>query len=124
LGITVERTFWNLWLPAGHRLAKSDGNMEPVLQELAATEKLDEALKELKTLNNVAASTDLDEATRENARYNFQQLQKSIESDNSRSNSLNYYSSQPGAIQQFNEDAAKARESGNVKSKAAKEQSD
>ncbi len=78
LGITVERTFWNLWLPRGYRYLESGGNLEPVLQEVALTEKLDETLNELKELNNVANLTDADDATRASARDNFQKLKKSL----------------------------------------------
>ena len=34
LGITVEKTFWNVWLPDDRKLQSSSGNMEPVLAEV------------------------------------------------------------------------------------------
>ena len=41
LGITVERTFWNVWLPDDRKLQSSSGNMEPVLAEVNKADKLE-----------------------------------------------------------------------------------
>ena len=43
-GVPIEKTLWNVWLPADVRLLSSGGNVEPVLAELNETEKYESAL--------------------------------------------------------------------------------
>ena len=82
LGITVERTFWHLWLPKGYLPAKLDGNMEQVLGGMATADKLDEALKELHDLSSVASAAENGYATRSSAVSNFGRLKDDIAKQN------------------------------------------
>jgi hypothetical protein len=82
LGITVERTFWNVWLPDDRKLRSSSGNMEPVLAEVNKAEKLEGALQELKSLVSIANSTGSSYEARSAAVGNIERLKKEIESEN------------------------------------------
>lgn len=82
LGITVERTFWNVWLPEDRKLASSSGNMEPVLAEVNKADKLEGALQEVKALNAIANSTKASFDARCNAIDNIERLKKEIEVEN------------------------------------------
>lgn len=78
VGVTVERTLWNVWLPDGHELARFSGNMEPVIEEIAATEKLEGALQELKSLTSVLSSSRSQEV-RKKARYSYDKLAEELQ---------------------------------------------
>ena len=82
IGITVERTFWHVWLPPGWRLRGTDGNMEPVIGEVASAEKLYDSLDELKSLGAIANSSGVEDSVRHKALTNFNQLWNSIETSN------------------------------------------
>ena len=56
LGITVEQTFWNVWLPENRTLTKAEGNMEEVVEALKQVEKSSSLLDELKSLNKMLSS--------------------------------------------------------------------
>ena len=79
IGITVERTFWNLWLPEDRDLQHATGNMEPVLEELAKAEKLEEQIAELTDLNSLISSGTANAEIAENAKFNFRKLNKDVE---------------------------------------------
>lgn len=100
VGITVERTIWNLWLPEDRDLGKVTGNMEPVLEEVNKTEKLEGELAELKVLSSLVSSAKVSEDTRRNARSNFARLRKSIEEKNSsEADSYNFKSGKPAGVE-------------------------
>lgn len=80
-GITVERTFWNLWLPDDRHLSRFRGNMEPVVEAVQKVEKLEGAVQELKSLVSVAASQSTSAQTRQSALANAQRLSKAIEEE-------------------------------------------
>ncbi len=82
IGITVERTFWNVWVPDGWRLASQSGNMEPVIEEVAVADKLDESVQELKKLAVVANGTTHSEADRHRAIDNYKKLEAQVEAEN------------------------------------------
>ena len=82
LGVTVERTFWNVWLPEDRKLQNSSGNMEPVLAEVNKADKLEGALQELSSLVSIANSSSVSESTRANAIGNIERLKKGIETEN------------------------------------------
>ncbi len=82
VGITVERTFWNVWLPPGWNYRNADGNMEPVIEEVAATEKLDDALQELKKLGSIVSSVNVKSSVRQEALGNFNKLAQELETSN------------------------------------------
>ncbi len=81
VGITVEKTLWNLWLPEDFPMANKPervGNMEMVIEEIARTEKLEGVLQELKSLGDVITST-RSMSVRRQAEYNYGKLSKSLE---------------------------------------------
>ncbi len=82
LGITVEKTFWNVWLPDDRKLQSSTGNMEPVLAEVNKAEKLGGQIQELKSLVSIAGSEAASLMSRGNAVANIDRLKKEIESEN------------------------------------------
>jgi len=79
LGITVEQTFWNVWLPRGWDFGHFDGNMQPVIGEVSETAKLEGAMEELKKLREIASSSTVDEQSRMLALGNCIRLEKDIE---------------------------------------------
>ena len=79
VGITVERTIWNVWLPNDRHLWKAGGNVEPVLAEVNRTEKLEGMLQEAKALSVMCLSPLTSIAVRKSASENFYRLKKSIE---------------------------------------------
>lgn len=58
VGVTVGKTLWNVYLPAGHELDDSDGNMDRVQAQRNTIEKLRSDLAELESLNLVAGDDD------------------------------------------------------------------
>jgi autotransporter-associated beta strand protein len=79
VGITVERTLWNLYVPDENSAAHFGGNMDEVLSEVNKTEKLAGMLDELRGLNGILVSSRSDSAAAKNAEYNFKKLAKSLE---------------------------------------------
>lgn len=67
IGVTVERTLWNVHLPAGHRLSDTDGNMKRVEIVANQIEKLQSDLSELRDLNYLGAGKKVDAETRKRA---------------------------------------------------------
>jgi autotransporter-associated beta strand protein len=59
IGLSVERTLWNVWVPERHELTKWDGNMEEVTEEVREYEKKHELLGDLARMNRVMASKDV-----------------------------------------------------------------
>ncbi len=82
LGITVERTFWNVWVPEDRKLQSSSGNMEAVLEEVNKAEKLEGSLQELKSLVTIANCTTASLDTRWAAVRNVERLKEKIQIDN------------------------------------------
>ncbi len=58
VGVSVEKTLWNVYLPEGHQLEEAEGNMDRVQAEKNALEKLRTDLAELETLNYLAGDDD------------------------------------------------------------------
>lgn len=79
VGITVERTLWNLYLPEDENASGFGGNVEEVLAEVNKTEKLEGMLDELKKLNGLFVSSSY--ASRK-AGVNFRELSKKLEEEN------------------------------------------
>jgi autotransporter-associated beta strand protein len=71
IGITVEQTFWDVWLPDSRALTKSDGNMEEVVEVSRDVEKARSALQEMIALNGIIADPNASEAVRFNAKQNW-----------------------------------------------------
>jgi hypothetical protein len=71
IGITVEQTFWNVWLPEDRELKSAEGNMTQVIEVSREVEKGRAALEELKALNKLLASEKLDALTCMTAQSNF-----------------------------------------------------
>ncbi len=78
LGITVERTFWNIWFPKDFRLRDAGGNMQPVIKEVAQADKLDDTLQELKNLNNVFNYSRAGSESWNKARDNIGELRRKL----------------------------------------------
>ncbi len=71
IGITVEQTFWNVWLPEEREVTNASGNMAEVIEAAREVEKGRAAVEELKGLNKLLKSEKLDLATWQNAQRNF-----------------------------------------------------
>ncbi|MCX6979268.1 MAG: hypothetical protein NTV08_00725 [Verrucomicrobia bacterium] len=71
IGITVEQTFWSVWLPDDRTLTKSDGNMAEVIAVAREVEKARSTVEELMTLNSIIADSNVSEETRSNAKRNW-----------------------------------------------------
>jgi hypothetical protein len=71
-GITVEQTFWTVWLPHDRKLSKADGNMEEVVEVLREVEKARSAVEELRLLNGILSDQTVSEETRFNAKRNWE----------------------------------------------------
>ncbi len=71
IGITVEQTFWSVWLPDDRTLTKSDGNMAEVIAVAREVEKARSTVEELMTLNSIIADSNVSEETRANAKRNW-----------------------------------------------------
>lgn len=71
IGITVEQTFWSVWLPEDRTLTTSDGNMAEVIAVAREVEKARSGVAELMTLNSIIADSTVSEETRANAKRNW-----------------------------------------------------
>ncbi len=85
LGITVEQTFWTVWLPHDRKLTKAEGNMEEVIEVLREVEKARSAVEELRLLNGILSDQNVSEETRFNAKRNWEavyaDVQKQVQSN-------------------------------------------
>ncbi|HWB57940.1 MAG TPA: hypothetical protein VG733_00545 [Chthoniobacteraceae bacterium] len=81
VGISVEKTFWNVAVPQGTGAGSFGGNMEQVLLEVNETEKQQANLEELKNLGDIASNS-ADAEVRANAEQNYkakaEMMQKSL----------------------------------------------
>ncbi len=71
IGITVEQTFWSVWLPDSRSLTKSEGNMAEVVAVAREVEKARSAVDELAALNGIIADPTVSEEVRANAKLNW-----------------------------------------------------
>ena len=71
IGITVEQTFWSVWLPESRTLTKSDGNMEEVIAVARDVEKARSVVEEMAVLNNIIADPAVSDAVRTKAQANW-----------------------------------------------------
>lgn len=71
IGITVEQTFWNVWLPEDRAMTKGDGNMEEVAEVQREIEKTKSQVEELIALNGILSDERLSEEVRFNAKRNW-----------------------------------------------------
>jgi autotransporter-associated beta strand protein len=71
IGITVEQTFWAVWLPDSRALTQSDGNMAEVVEVSRDVEKARSALQEMIALNGIIADPSASEEVRFNAKQNW-----------------------------------------------------
>ena len=61
VGLSAERTLWNVWVPEGMTLDDFDGNMEEVVEEVIEDEKAQQKLSDIQRLNRVASSSKVSE---------------------------------------------------------------
>ncbi|MEZ5301047.1 MAG: hypothetical protein R3F11_10405 [Verrucomicrobiales bacterium] len=82
VGMTVERTIWQVYLPEGDALDDFDGNMTQAAATESIAEKAAGELQMIENLNTIAASEKFDDATRQqafgNAMFACDQLDQSI----------------------------------------------
>lgn len=71
VGITVEQTFWSVWLPEDRTLTKSDGNMEEVIAVARDVEKARSVVEEMAVLNNIIADPAVSDVVRAKAQANW-----------------------------------------------------
>ena len=73
-GIPVEKTLWDVYLPANARLLNTGGNLEPVVAALSTTEKLESALSDLRELSATYQSANASNEVRRRALDNYNSL--------------------------------------------------
>ena len=78
-GTTIEKTLWNVYLPAGHELVHAGGNMSRVGAKDLIARKLETNLAELRAFNSLAADGSNDFMVRSNALDNGRVLIDRIE---------------------------------------------
>ncbi len=88
IGITVEQTFWSVWLPDSRRLTKSDGNMEEVLAVAREVEKARSAVEEMNVLNGIIADPTVSEEVRAVAKYNWDMACRAVQMQVARNNDV------------------------------------
>ena len=59
VGLSAERTLWNVWVPGGYEARKFDGNMEDVGEEGTELEKQQSLLSEVSRLNRLLSSREV-----------------------------------------------------------------
>ena len=79
-GIPVEKTLWDVFLPADTRLLSSGGNVEPVVAALTETEKLESALSDLRSLSATYQSAGATRQQQQLALTNFNTLAADVKS--------------------------------------------
>lgn len=57
VGLSAERTLWNVWVPEGYELDEFDGNMEEVVEEVMEDEKVQQKLSDVLRLNRIVSSS-------------------------------------------------------------------
>lgn len=57
VGLSVERTLWNVWVPQGYELNEFDGNMEEVVEEVIEDEKVQQKLSDVLRLNRIVSTS-------------------------------------------------------------------
>lgn len=57
VGLSVERTLWNVWVPQGYELDEFDGNMEEVVEEVIEDEKVQQKLSDVLRLNRIVSTS-------------------------------------------------------------------
>lgn len=70
VGLSAERTLWNIWVPDHHKVGAIDGNMEPVVEEIYEDEKAQQKLSDAVRLNRVAGSANISQADAQEALAN------------------------------------------------------
>jgi hypothetical protein len=70
-GITVEQTFWSVWLPQDRELTKKDGNMEEVVAIQREIEKVKNEVDELSVLNGILNDEKVSQEVWFNAKRNW-----------------------------------------------------
>ncbi len=76
VGLSAERTLWNVWVPQGHELRGIDGNMEEVVEEVMEDEKVQQKLSDVLRLNNLVSSAS---ASREDMEEAYDNARKALE---------------------------------------------
>jgi tetratricopeptide (TPR) repeat protein len=61
VGLSVERTLWNVWVPQGYELDEFDGNMEEVVEEVIEDEKVQQKLSDVLRLNRIVSTSNSSE---------------------------------------------------------------
>jgi len=79
VGITVEQTFWNVWLPDDRPLTKSGGNMEEVIAVQREIEKAKSEVEELIALNSILADGNVSSEVWFNAKRNWDATCRMVE---------------------------------------------
>lgn len=82
VGLSAERTLWNVWVPGGYEARKFDGNMEEVGEEGTELEKQQSLLSEVSRLNRLLSSKDVsyDDAklAQDNANKALEQVRQKV----------------------------------------------
>ncbi len=73
-GVPIEKTLWDVWLPADASLLSAGGNVQPVVAALTETEKLESELADLRDLSATYASDSASETVRTRAIKNYNDL--------------------------------------------------
>ncbi|RBP47419.1 hypothetical protein DES53_101216 [Roseimicrobium gellanilyticum] len=55
VGLSAERTLWNVWVPEGYELDEFDGNMEEVVEDVIEDEKVQQKLSDVLRLNRIVS---------------------------------------------------------------------
>ncbi|HSJ02581.1 MAG: hypothetical protein ACAI34_19625, partial [Verrucomicrobium sp.] len=80
VGLSAERTLWNIWVPDNFDVTHFDGNMEEVVEEIYEDEKAQQKLSDATRLNRIASSKGVSDADAQealgNARRQLQELRE------------------------------------------------
>ncbi|TLD72816.1 hypothetical protein FEM03_01725 [Phragmitibacter flavus] len=72
VGLSAERTLWNVWVPPGFEPKRFDGNMDEIGEEGQALEKQQSLLSEVSRFNRVMKSDEMGEMDKKMALSNAQ----------------------------------------------------
>lgn len=91
VGLSAERTLWNVWVPEKYDLGSVDGNMEAVVEEVYEDEKAQQKLSDAMRLNRVASSANISQADAQEALGNAEKQLKELKQyqQNKKSSSYN-----------------------------------
>ncbi|WP_050026504.1 tetratricopeptide repeat protein, partial [Verrucomicrobium sp. BvORR034] len=91
VGLSAERTLWNVWVPEKYDLGSVDGNMEAVVEEIYEDEKAQQKLSDAVRLNRVASSSNISQADAQEALGNAEKQLKELKQyqQNKKSSSYN-----------------------------------